>query len=124
MLPSQYGCNIALITFADPCSRRRTRSLAAVSLIITISSEHTEADGSKVEAPITDLTAAVTGVTDVALSSALTAALGTTVLATSTAPQQTITQKVVAFICVYILTGSQTLAACPWLLSSRLRMLF
>ena len=100
-LANQYNVDVALIAFPNPCAvrRLRARSLAAVTLTITIASEGIAADGSPVSTPVANLLAAVQSVNDAALAGSLGTALGTTVTVTSTPPTQASMQKTVKFTC-------------------------
>ena len=100
-LAAQYGVDVALISFANPCATRRRmhsgqpsrRSLAALTLSITITTEATAADGTTVTAPVANLLSAVQAVNDAALAGSLGTALGTTISVTSTTPSTATVSK-------------------------------
>jgi hypothetical protein len=99
-LAEQYGCDLALISFPNPCGgARRRRALATLTFTITIATEGTAADGTPVTAAVGNLLAAVAAVDDTQLASLLGSALGTTVEVTSQPPAPAVVAKTVKFTC-------------------------
>ena len=102
-LADQYGVDVALVTFDNPCARRRQlrgRLMPELTLTITIATEGTAADGTSVSAPVASLLTAVQAVDDAAIGNSLGAALNTTVTVTaSTAPEQAKVEKTIKFEC-------------------------
>ena len=101
-LAVQYGVDVSLISFDNPCARRmrqRARVLAGLTLKITIASEGTAADGTPVSAAVETLLQTVASVDDSTLAGSLGAALGTAVTVSSAPAQQATVTKTVKFNC-------------------------
>ena len=99
-LAEQYKVDVELISLDDPCSRRRARSLATLTLTIQIASTATAADGSTLTAPpAANILAAVQQIDDSSLTLTLGVALGATITVTSTPPKQAMVTRTLSVVC-------------------------